>query len=227
MTKRSAQRGLTLPELMIALLIFGFISSVGLYVLRLGVDGREQLQTTDETLREWQMARLIVRQDLLQLSMRTVRDEFGNRQLGPVLAGLGFTGRDPVQGEIPLLAFARSGWTNDDDLAPRSTLQYVEYVQVGDEIIRRARPYLDGAEDQPISQRVLFTGVRDVEISCFAGEGSRGLNWTQDWPGPFGVGAPRAIRFSFTTERFGDMEQLFWIGDLPLSDDPVDDGGAS
>ena len=44
---RHDQRGVTLPELLVALFVFALISSVGVYALRLAVEGREQLTEND------------------------------------------------------------------------------------------------------------------------------------------------------------------------------------
>ncbi|MEM8772951.1 MAG: type II secretion system minor pseudopilin GspJ [Pseudomonadota bacterium] len=213
--QRKHQRGLSLPELLVALFVFALIASVGVYAVRLAVDGRAQLLETDERLRDWQLARLIVRQDLIQVAARTVRNEFGEPLAGPFIGGLGFSGRAPVSGETPLVAFVRGGWTNFGAESPRSTLQYVEYLVIEDKIIRRTRPYLDDARNQPTDERILFHDARNVELSFLLGETSRGLDWTQDWPTAGSVAAaPKAVRLTLTTKRFGDLEQLFWLGDF-------------
>lgn len=215
MRKGSAQRGVTLPELLVALLVFAMISSAGVYALRLAVDGREQLESSDTKLREWQLARLTIRQDLAQIARRVVRDEFGDAQAGAFMGGIGFAGRAPVQGETLLAGFVRRGWTNPESAVPRSTLQYVEYLLKGDDIVRRTRPYLDDARDQPHTDRILFADIRNAELSFLAGETADGLQWSEVWPAPGARGfAPQAMRLVFETERLGEVEQLFWIGPL-------------
>jgi|GEM_PF-365593 len=211
--RRSNQRGVTLPELLVALFVFALISSIGVYVLRLAVDGREQLTETDNALREWQLARIIIRQDLMQIADRPVRNEFGESQAGVVIGGIGFSGRTPESGETPLVGFTRAGWANYDPDTPRSTLQYVEYIQKDDRIVRRTRAFLDDARDQPKRDRTLFEGVSDVALEFLSNEGARGLEWTEDWP-VGGTRAPRAVRLRFQTERFGEIEQIFWIGSV-------------
>lgn len=216
--RRNAQRGVTLVELLIALLVFAMIASVGVYAVRLAVDGRAQLVEADSALREWQIARLIMRQDFSQLAPRIVRDEFGNPQAGAVVAGIGFSGRQPVIGETPLVGFVRGGWSNYTARSPRSTLQYVEYLTIDGAIIRRMRPYLDDARDQPHFDRVLFAEVSDVEMTFLLEESSRGLEWVENWPPTGGGGltrsAPAAVKLVFTSPRYGRVEQLFWIGSI-------------
>lgn len=212
--KRSSQRGVTLVELLIALLVFALISSVGVYALRLTVDGREQLVRVDERLREWQLARLIIRQDLVQISTRIIRDEFGDPLSGSIVGGFGFSDRRPVAGETPLIGFVRDGLENIGEDIPRSTLQYVEYIEKDGSLIRRTRPFLDQARGQATIDRVLFENVEDVELSFLAGQNNRGLNWVEDWPSPDGSGTPQALRLIMVSERLGEVEQLFWIGEL-------------
>ena len=209
---RHDQRGVTLPELLVALFVFALISSVGVYALRLAVEGREQLTENDTSLREWQLARIIIRQDLMQIANRTARNEFGELQAGPFIGGLGFSNRTPVAGETPLVAFVRAGWANYDAQTPRSTLQYVEYVLKDRDIVRRTRPYIDDARDQPNRDRPLFQNVEDVSIDFLLGETSRGLDWTENWPAGGSV-APSAVRLRFRNSEFGEIEQLFWIGE--------------
>lgn len=209
---RHHQRGVTLPELLVALFVFALISSVGVYVLRLAVEGREQLAETDASLREWQLARIIIRQDLMQIANRTARNEFGELQAGPVIGGLGFAERTPVAGETPLVGFVRAGWANYDAETPRSTLQYVEYVLKDRDIVRRTRPYIDDARDQPKRDRTLFKNVEEASLDFLLGETSRGLDWSENWPAG-GAAAPAAIRLRFRSAEFGDIEQFFWIGE--------------
>jgi len=213
MKARAGQRGVTLPELLIALLVFAMISSAGVYALRLAVDGKEQLDASDAMLREWRLARIMIRQDMAQLAPRTVRDEFGQQQNAAFLGGAGFAARAPVAGEEPLAGFVRRGWTNPEDAAPRPALQYVEYILKEGDVVRRTRAYLDAARNQPSTDRVLFAGVDNVRISFLAGETSEELQWSTMWPTPGAANfAPLAIRLEFESDRIGPVEQLFWVG---------------
>lgn len=214
MSRASRQRGLTLPELLIALLVFAMISGAAVYALRLSVEGREQLEAADRDIRDMQIARLIIKQDLLTIAFRTVRDEFGQAYPGPFLGGRGISFRPPKEGEESLLVFVRRGWDNPDAAAPRSTLQAVEYLRIGDDLVRRVRPYLDDARGQKRTDRVLLSGVTGARVGFFAGEVNGRLNWADLWPTPALAGAPKAVRLTLSTMRHGEIEQLFWIGEL-------------
>ena len=213
MSKR-AQRGLTLPELLIALLIFAMISGAAVYALRLSVEGREQLERADSDIREMQMMRQILKQDLINVVPRTVRDEFGEPLPAPFIGGAGLSFRRPVDGERTLLVFVRRGWANPDDRAPRSALQAVEYLVKGSDLVRRVRPYLDDARGQPRADRVLVSNVSDVEIAFATGLESAGRPEFVDlWPAPVApADFPQALRITMTAKRFGRLEQLFWLG---------------
>ena len=212
---RPMQRGVTLPELLISLLIFAMISGVAVYALRLTVEGRDQLGLADSEIRDMQIARLLIKEDLLQAVPRVTRDEFGNANPGVFLGGKGLAFRPPKAGETVLMAFVRAGWENPGELSPRSTLQAVEYVLVGDNLVRRTRPYLDDARGQQRSDRALISGVDAAEVGFFAGQSSAGLQWSDLWPSPQSQGAiPSAVRLTLSTRRLGRFDQLFYVGEI-------------
>lgn len=217
MKDRRAQLGLTLPELLIALLIFAMISGAAVYALRLTVEGREQLEEADGAVRDMQISRLIIKQDLATIAFRTVRDEFGVAAPAPFIGGDGVALRKPVDGETLLMAFVRRGWDNPDDASPRSTLQAVEYLLIGDGLVRRVRPYLDDATGQKRTDRVLLKGLSSAKFSFYQGEISGRIDWVDLWPSTCSGAAcapPKAARLVIATRRFGELEQLFWIGEL-------------
>lgn len=209
------QRGVTLPELLISLLIFAMISGVAVYALRLTVEGRDQLGLADASIRDMQVARLVIKEDLLQAVPRITRDEFGNANPGAFLGGKGLAFKVPKDGEVTLMSFVRAGWENPDALAPRSTLQAVDYVLAGDRLLRRTRPYLDDARGQPRSDRTLIAGVTAAEIGFFAGETSAGLQWSDLWPSPQAhAPMPRGVKLTLTTGSLGQFDQLFYVGEI-------------
>lgn len=212
---RNTQRGFSLPELLVALLIFSIIAAASVVVLRLSVDGRDQLSAVDREIAVMETARALIKDDLAQIALRPVRDEFG-ALAGPAFRD-GYTGvaSAAVEGEKKLLVFVRRGWSNPDWAAPRSSLQYVEYVSADNALIRRSRPLLDNARGQTAKERVLIGNIESVDIEFLAGEIAGRLEWTRSWPVAGASGAaPRALAMTMRSKHYGDLRQLFWIGDI-------------
>ncbi|WP_375202898.1 type II secretion system minor pseudopilin GspJ [Hyphococcus sp.] len=207
-----AQRGLTLPEVLIALLVFSAIAATAVYALRLGVDSRDQLASVDDELKDFQIARSLIKEDLAQLSMREVRDEFGDGRPAPFMGNLTSFGSRREDDERVLASFVRAGWINPGAEEPRSALQYVEYVFRAGDLIRRSRAYLDEATDADISERVLFSELMDARAVFLLGEQRGELEWSDIWPVSGGGGPPRALSITLEREGRAPIEQLFWIG---------------
>lgn len=212
----SRQSGLTLPELLIALLIFSMVSTATVAALRLGVEARDQLKSSEARLADLQIAAILLKEDLAQLRLRTVRDEFGDIAGPPFRGGREWRPVNEPDGERLLVAFVRAGWTNPNNDAPRSTLQYVEYLEKDGALVRRFRPFLDDARGQPRFERRLIGDARDLKIEFLTGLSSveaDGLAWADAWPVPgTPASAPRAIALIFNSDRYGAFEHRFWIG---------------
>lgn len=211
----AGQKGFTLVELLVALLVFSFVAAAGVYALRLGVEARDQLATADKRLSELQLARTLIRDDMMQLVARPVRDEYGSA-FGPAFqGGDALAGYRAAEGERLLVAFVRSGWSNPDAAAPRSNLQFVQYLEKDGALVRRIRPYLDDARGQPHFDRILIDDAESLEIGFLAGEIRGNLDWARGWPRNEGgdTAPPRAISLSYAAERFGALSLYFWIGD--------------
>lgn len=220
----STQRGFSMPELLVSLLVFATISAAAVYVLRLSVDARDQLEAANERLAGLEIARSLIKDDLAQVAIRPVRDEYGY-SAGPAFQGGEVIDAKLAQdGEARMLALVRRGWANPELDAPRSTLQYVEYILRDDELIRRTRPYVDDARNQPRSERLLLSGVRSMTIGFLRGETSRGLDWLDLWPAASDdayAPPPRAIEITIETDRYGELTQLFWIGEIVRAGRPA------
>ena len=213
--RRSRQHGLTMIEVMMALLVFSIVAAASVYTLRLGVDARDQLTQADDTLKDIQLARILIKEDLAQAVVRTTRDEFGVASPSPFQGGRNVVRTRIEDDERILVSFTRAGWINPRAAAPRSALQYVEYVLVGDEVIRRARIYLDDAGDSARQERVLFRGVEDAQVEFLSGEFRGELEWATEWPLPGAARAiPRAVAVTVNAEGLGELRQFFWIGEV-------------
>ena len=208
---RQAQKGFTLTELMIALLVFSFVATTGVYTLRIGAEAREQLETAEAQIRDVEIMRALIKNDLLQIKPRSVRDEFGDAPPQWFYGGDAHPRSAVTSGERLLVSFVRDGWANPEAAEPRSSLQHVMYLEREGQLIRRVRPYLDGARGQPMAERVILSDLTDLNVEFLRGEVSGRFDWADEWPTGGGVdGAnPRAVALTVTNQRYGEMRLLF------------------
>lgn len=212
--RRSQQQGMTLPEVLIALLVFAAIAATSVYALRLGVDSRDQLARVDDELKAFQIARTLIKEDMAQIVSRAVRDEFGDTRPAAFLGNLTSFGARRNDDERVLASFVRNGWINPGADEPRSTLQHVEYVFRGGALIRRNRAYLDEASGADRTERVLFDGLINARASFLIGEQRGDLDWSDIWPVSGASPPPRALSISLEREGRAPIEQYFWIGQV-------------
>ena len=215
MRRTYTQKGLTLVEVMVALMVFALIAAACVYALQMGVNSREQLEAADADLKEVQLARILIKEDLAQVVNRSVRDSFGVAKPSAFAGGqITFGGRAEDDEEI-LVEFVRGGWLNPNAQNPRSTLQHVQYIFTDGALVRRARLYLDETENADVIERVLFAELDDASADFLSGQNRGELEWADAWPvSGAASGPPKAVRISLSSEKLGDLEQLFWIGDV-------------
>ncbi len=209
-----SQKGMTLPEVLIAILVFAAIASTSVYALRLGVDSRDQLAVADEQLKAFQIARTLIKEDMAQVVPRNVRDEFGENHAAPFQGNLVSFGARAADDEKTLLSFVRSGWRNPNAEAPRSTLQFVNYVFKNGALIRRARIYLDDASRSDEIERVLFEGLGNASAAFLIGETQGELDWADIWPVSSEDAPPKAVSLTLEWPTGEPLVQLFWIGEM-------------
>jgi general secretion pathway protein J len=187
--------------MLVALLIFGLISAVGVGVMTYAADNQEVLRQRMDRLGEFQRARALLAADLAQAVPRRVRQRNGDASRN---AFAGATDGAPAMrsGSLPLLAFVRRGWSNPD-AEPRASLQHVEYRLVDGRLERSVRAALDGAA--PGKPQRLLGGITAAHI----GYHSRG-HWNRGWTG--GADAlPDAVRLDLELEGIGRVEQMFLL----------------
>ena len=134
MSSRRQQSGFTLVEVLIALAITAFVSTIAYSSLSTVLIGAESNQAQAQRTYQINRAWMIISRDLEQMASRPVLDEFGEMESA-------FTGG-------PLSRFAlsltRAGWHNSLG-SPRSELQRVNYRIEDEALWRDAYPVLDRA----------------------------------------------------------------------------------
>ena len=190
----SSERGFTLIEVMVALLIFSILAAGGVALLSFSVRAQAASGAKLDDLGALQRTLSILSADLAQASNRAVRDEAGT--VLPAFVGENGAGQS-------MLRLVRGGWTNLD-AAPRSDAQKVAYQLSGDVLQRIAYPRLDGAQALPAAP--LLTRVQGVRLRYRY----RGA-WSDRWDGAGGVPLPQAMELRI--RRAGvEYRQVFLVG---------------
>lgn len=212
---QNGQKGMTLAEVMVALLVFALIAASSVYALRLGVNSRDQLEDADATLKSIQLARILIKEDLAQTTARPARDDFGVQRENIFEGGQAVYGGSIEDDEQILMSFVRGGWINPGALSPRSALQHVEYIYRDGAVIRRARAFVDKTTNGETVERTVFTNLTDAYAEFLNGETRGELNWAEAWPvGASGDRPPRAVALVLEEENAEPLRLLFWVGDL-------------
>ena len=194
-----AAAGFTLVEVLVALAIFGLLAAASAGVLNRTLGAKEAIAAKDETLRRFQVARALLKDDLGQIVPVRVRGAYGGTDLE------GFRGG--IRGDDgPILAFVRRGIANPNSRAARSSLRYVEYRLDDGRLIRRSRARVHPSPDTPTRDRVLLADVSDVTLAFRTGQ--RDVPRWQSRAGATGV-LPRAVILNMTVAGLGPVRQLF------------------
>ncbi|HEU4961604.1 MAG TPA: type II secretion system minor pseudopilin GspJ [Sphingomonas sp.] len=195
-SRRSAETGFTLVELMVSLLIFSLLAAAGVGLLAFSV--RAQGATDDKLTEIAHLNQLgsALSADLAEVRARPTRNEAGDTM--PVFTG------SSGSGAMPMLRLVRAGWTNIDD-APRPSEQKVEY-RLDDGALRRvAYPMLDGAAPGPSA--AILNDVAAVGLSYrYAGA------WNDHWDGTLDRPLPDAVEMTVTRIDGTVFRELFLVG---------------
>jgi len=204
MKQRSA--GFTLIEILTAVVIFSLLSIGAYTVLDAGMRSQRQTEDRLDKIATLQRAIQTMEKDLRMMSIRKVRDEFGDPI--PLLRG-----DSELSGQTGFIEFTRSGWRNPAGL-PRSNLQHVIYTFERGKLQRLHTIFLDQATNSPKIIRTLLEDMENMSLAFL----DKNDQWKNTW-GTFNNSDeepfPRAIRIRMELESFGIIERLIIISADP------------
>jgi general secretion pathway protein J len=197
-------RGFTLLELLIAIALFALLGLATYRMLDSVLLTDSSTRAHEQQLRELVRAIAAFERDLLQVSVRPVRDPFGEPR--PALLG--------EEGDDAGVELSRTGWRNPLGLA-RADLQRVRWQLSGEQWQRRYWKVLDQAQDsQPQVQQAL-DGVLGIRLRYLDGDG----NWQSSWPPPAASAEarltllPQALELVLEHRRYGELRRLLRLPD--------------
>jgi len=159
-------KGFTLLEVLVALSIFALIGIGSNQLLRTVIDTRDATQVKMTELNRLQRVFMMIERDLVQLTDRSIRNEFGD-SLPAVELSVGDYD----------LELSRLGWRNPAAM-PRSNIQRVAYSLNEKKLERHYWEVLDRAEDSSPRVQVLMEGVDGFRVNAVSEEGDTTDYWS-------------------------------------------------
>jgi len=205
------QKGFTLIEILIAMVIFALIGMGAYSLLSNTLLISDSVEIHTSRLAELQRAVHRMQQDVEQFSFRQTRNEFGDKR--PLLRGeTGFSNNSGY------LEFTRTGWNNPAAL-PRSDLEHLLYKLEDGTVWRLSWFFLDGGSEEADLKRPLITGVEKLTVR-FLGPDNQ---WLEQWntAGENQIERlPRAISIELELYEKITLRRVFRLG-LSASKKPV------
>jgi general secretion pathway protein J len=198
MTRRSAQRGFTLIEVLVATAVFAIMSALAWGGLNAVIRTREVLVAEQQDFARTLRAVGMLERDLLGVVARPVRGNYGEPL--PALQGDG----DHV--ELTRLGFASAL------IDARSNLERVVYQQDGNSLKRGRYAVLDRAAGSLPEFTTVRDRVRRVHFRYMDAQGQ----WLDAWPrrDDKAEALPRAVEFRLDIDGVGELSRLI---ELPSS----------
>lgn len=200
---RSANKGFTLIEILIAIAIFAMLSLAAYQILQGVLRSNEISKVHDEELMKLQRSMLIIDQDFTQIIARKSRDEVLEKEQQRLLT----TGKGIFESTDQAVEFTRSGWSNPMNLLPRSNLLRVRYLLIDGNLERHYFLYPDISSGEKAYKQVLFSDVTALSFRFWNKKGKG--KWKTTWNEKTRL--PAGIEIRFTTKKYGEIYRQFII----------------
>lgn len=199
-------RGFTLLELLVAIAIFALIAVGSYRLLSSTIAAREIGTKHEQKMRELQKAVVILQRDLLQVTDRPIRDEYGDVQPALYL---------PKENSIE---FTHRGWRNPLGEV-RSELQRVRYHAEAGQLVRERWQELDRARTSQPVKTILLDKVDGFQVRVFH-QGKEESTWpmtSQIQLDKALLPLPDAVEVRFTLDDSTEIRRLVSLPALSRS----------
>ncbi|WP_444996880.1 type II secretion system minor pseudopilin GspJ [Aliikangiella sp. IMCC44359] len=210
------QKGFTLIEIMVAMAILALVGVGALSLLNTATTKTNAMKVSGDRLNNVMRAFLFISNDMQQLTLRQVRDEYGDKI--PSM-------KSDLQASTPYIRLTRLGRRNPA-LLPRSNLEHLIYT-VEDKVLNRTSyAYTDGMAENQGVKRPILEDVEDMKISFYDGE-----QWYDYWPlsdDPEQEESkllPIAVKMKLELTDYGVIERLYSVSDRPSAQDEEEQQG--
>ncbi|MBL7000417.1 MAG: type II secretion system minor pseudopilin GspJ [Gammaproteobacteria bacterium] len=194
-------RGFTLFEILVAVSIFAVISSMTMSsLIQVGRTG-EKVSESQQQLSEIQFALGYLSKDIVQMSNRKIRDQYGDEQPQLLITE-------------NRLAFTRNGWSNLLQ-QPRSNLQRVQYQLVDNNFQRVYWPELDQSYTEVSVTQTLLQKVEEFSVKLLTKGQESFESWPLDAQNTSAV-SPIAIELTLKLTGLGQVQRIYEISDALL-----------
>ena len=194
-------RGFTLFEILVAVSIFAVISSMTMSsLIQVGRTG-EKVSESQQQLSEIQFALGYLSKDIVQMSNRKIRDQYGDEQPQLFIAE-------------NRLVFTRNGWSNLLQ-QPRSNLQRVQYQLVDNNFQRVYWPELDQSYTEASVTQTLLQKVEEFSVKLLTKGQESFESWPLDAQNTSAV-SPIAIELTLKLTGLGQVQRIYEISDALL-----------
>lgn len=200
-TTRTKVTGFTLIEVLVAMAIMALIGVGALSILNSATKTSDRIKTSGSRLNEVQRAFMFIANDMQQLSVRQVRDEYGERL--PAM-------QSDLQSPTPYIRLTRLGRRNPAQLV-RSNLEHLVYTLEDKVLMRTSYTFSDGMVADMGLKRPILKDVESMKMSFYDGQ-----LWHGFWPltngspqGPMLL--PVAVKIRLELTDYGIIDRLFAI----------------
>ncbi len=199
MKRSSGQRGFTLLEVLVAVLLFAIAAALAYGGLRGIVAAQAQGNEAKARLGRLQFAVSLIERDVASAARRGVRDAYG-------------VPRPALEGEAQRIELTRYGHANALAL-PRAEMERVSYLRREDRLLRLRWPSLDHAPGARAAEDELLDGVDALDIVYLDAQGRE----HRQWPPTRGAAEilPRAIRVTMDVQGFGEIRRVLELPQEP------------